>query len=254
MTRNVPTAAFLALATLLAPVPYGRADAPADVGENVVVLEAGDRSFGAIHRPARGGEARGAVVLLHDQGTGPDSHEVIRPLRLALSAAGWDTLSLELPAAGRGEDRRDWLDRGAVISARLGAGIDWLAGRGLRRPAGVALGDSATPLLASASEGPGTALGALVLISASAGADDADALAALGRLRLPVLDVVAERDAPAVLQTAEARRLAAADNAGYRQMTVPGAVAGFAGLEASLSSRVRAWLAVYAAAPAQTGR
>ena len=70
-----------------------------DLDGDVVELSAGDRSALAIHRPAAGRERRGGVILIHGRGTNADSRETLHPLRIGLSDAGWDTLSIQLPAA-----------------------------------------------------------------------------------------------------------------------------------------------------------
>lgn len=86
---------------------------------------------------------------------------------------------------------------------------------------------------------------ALVMISTPLSADDEiDGLAALRQAKLPILDIYAERDIAAVLDTAPARRLAARDakNTRFRQQAVAGATPGFRGLEAGLLADIRAWL------------
>jgi pimeloyl-ACP methyl ester carboxylesterase len=183
------------------------------------------------------------VVLLHDARGSADSREVIRPLRLGLAAAGWDTLSLQLPLAGRDEGNAARTARQAAIAQRLTAGLAWLKDRQLDQAVVVAQGDSAAAALRLATQTPPAAFGALVLVSSPMTGETADEQAA--RVAMPLLDVLAQRDVAAVLEGAAARDAAAraADKSDYRQVAVADGVAGFAGSEEVLVSTVRAWLA-----------
>ena len=66
----------------------------------------------------------------------------------------------------------------------------------------------------------------------------------LGRLRLRILDIDAERDRQAVTRAASARKRAArkAGITQYDQRTVAGAVPGYRAQEAQLLAAIRAWL------------
>jgi hypothetical protein len=230
---------------------FARGDKPQ--GE-VIELQAGGEGFAAIHQPHAQTERRGAILLLHDRSSNADSIEVIRPLRLGLAAAGWDTLSVQLPVAYPGESRSVWLDRASAIEARLKAGLDWLTARAMQPRAVIAVGDSGPLLVQYASAEPPDRVRALVLISTRIEADDAVGnLATLGKLQQPLLDVFAERDTAAVRENAAARRQAATAGRipAYRQITVPGALPGYAGLDDSLVASVRAWLAANAAGDAR---
>lgn len=217
-----------------------------DPHSQVIELEADGTGFVAILRPAALPERRGAAILLHDQRTTADSGEVIGPLRHGLAAAGWDTLALQLPTGTAAETRTDWLDRRAVVEARLDAAAAWLKARGIERIATIALGDSGAIALQHAARQSAAPPGALVLISATLDADgETGTLTTLGTLRLPLLDVYAERDLAAVVDNAPARRRAAGDggHSAYRQMTIAGATPGFDGVADRLTRRIGAWLA-----------
>ena len=220
-----------------------------DTRWEIVELDADGGGFIAFFQASRRDRSHGGIILLHDQGTSANSLELIRPLRLGLSQAGWDTLSLQLPSAPRDRVPAASQSRRTVILARLQAGMAWLIARKSLNQAIVAQGDSGGPALQFASEKPPRELRALVLLSSPIEPAEADGAAdALVRIRLPVLDIYAERDHDAVLDAAQARRNAAAgrEDKQYRQAEVPGAVPGFFGLEDSLLSRVRGWLAVNA--------
>jgi len=240
-------AAFLLLtgfATSAAPTASDRLamglPASGELRGELVELQDGAAGFLAILQPRQRGKARGGVILLHDRGTSANSLEVIRPLRLGLAEAGWDTLSLRLSLAGGGQADE------ATVVARLRSGLDWLKSREPSRLVVIALGDSAAAALAYASQGPPPELRALVLISA---ADDPQTPGStespLAQVRLPVLDVYAERDHRAVLDAVARRRGVASGNPeiSYAQGPIVGASGGFFGVEDGLLSRIRGWLA-----------
>jgi dienelactone hydrolase len=172
--------------------------------------------------------------------------EVIRPLRLGLADAGWDTLSLQLPSASRTLGRAAWLSRQQQIVSRLQAGLNWL---GSRKPANqviIAQGDSGSMVLEYALDSRPPELKALVLVSAFLDSSTADAAVPAGdRAPLPVLDIYAQRDYPGVVGNAQARLDSAYRDArsNYQQRVVDGATGGFFGLEADLLARISAWLA-----------
>ena len=254
MPRNLlaNTAFFLLVlsaATLAEPVTSDRLASgllpSGDIGGEIVELETDGGGFIAIFQKSQRDPSHGGIILLHDQGTNANSLEVIRPLRLGLPQVGWDTLSLQLPPGPRDRVSAASQSRRTVIAGRLRAGLAWLKARKSLNQAIVAQGDSAGPALRFASESPPRELRALVLLSSPIEPAEGDGL---DRIKLPVLDVYAERDHDAVLDAAQARRDAAAgrEDKRYRQAEVPGAVPGFFGLEDSLLSRVRGWLAVNA--------
>lgn len=264
MTRTLLKSAFVTLLALPASALCDLAasrilDAQlkrgAPIQGELIQLEAGGDSFVAIYREHRDAEARGGVILLHDQGSTMDSYEIIRPLRLGLARSGWDTLSLQLPAADRSEDADTWRSRQTPIQARLQAGLDWLENRKPVNRVVITLGDSDSIALSLAATKAPEQLQALVMVSSTIKADEIrETLATAQKLGLPILDIYAERDRRPVSATAAARKdaAAAAGYEGYRQRVLSGAVAGFRSQEDSLLAAIRAWLALNTAAAATT--
>jgi hypothetical protein len=218
----------------------------AEIQGELIELESDSGRFAAIFFAHRGTKARGAIILLHDQAGNANGLEVIRPLRLGLARAGWDTLSLQLPSASRDERRAAWRSRRKQILSRLQAGLNWL---GSREPANrviLAQGDSGSTVLAHALESPPAELKALVLVSAVVDSPaQGTPIPAGDRTPLPVLDIYAQRDYPDVVLNAQARRdLAALDaRSKIQQRVVDGATGGFFGLEDDLLARISNWLA-----------
>jgi len=227
-----------------------------DLDGEVVTLPGADRSFVAIHRPQTRDQPNGAIVLLHGRGTNADSHEVIRPLRIGLSEAGWDTLSLQLPVTFPNAGPDAWLDNADQIVAGLQSALDWLKQRDQRNQAVLAVGDSGLIALRHAAAAAPRDLQAVVLISSPAdfaGEGDGEML---GRLKLRILDIYAERDRQAVTRAASARKRAArkAGITRFDQRTVPGAVPGYRAQEAQLLAAVRAWLNANAGGKERIGK
>lgn len=188
----------------------------------------------------------GGAILLHDAGDHADEPQVIGPLRRHLAKRGWDTLSLQLP---RPLDPLSASDREAAIPpavARLRAAVADFAARGITDLVLVGHGLGAEMALAYLDADPAESVRGLVAIGLAAGSADAEdpVLQRIARLQRPLLDLHGDRDSPAVLDTAQARRSAARRNKreGYRQDLVMGADHHFSGLQSSLRQRVASWL------------
>lgn len=210
----------------------------------VVELQAAGQPLRALHRPSQRPVARGAVILLHGPRNTVDGVRVIRPLRLGLAEAGWETLSLQLPSALPTEPEAAWLARNPGLAEQIAAAVKWLAGRGQRNQVVLAEGASAAASLRYAAAGPAREVTGLVIVSSRFGATTGE-LETLSKLELPLLDLVAEHDAAGVLETTAARQRALAnrERADYARREVTGANPGFARVETALLATVRAWLA-----------
>ncbi len=219
--------------------------AAGDLQGEVIELQSKDGPFLAIHRPRQHGPARGGIVLLHDRLGNADGAEAIRPLRLGLAEAGWDTLSLQLSVEPRSADTIQGTD--TVSVARLDSGMAWLKARDIDKLVLLAQGDRAGTALQWAAARQSQELGALILLSAALASPPDDELRK--RLRasaLPVLDIYAERDYPPVIATAPNRRMLGIDNPAYRQRALAEAPSGFFGAEQELIDSIRAWLSANA--------
>ncbi len=209
----------------------------------LVRLNAGGRSFVALHLPPQRAPARGAVLLLHDAWGNADSPEVVRPLRQGLARAGWETLALQLPPAYSGENAAGWIARNQRVGERIDTARQWLQTRELNDPVLVAPGASAALAIPYAATLRPNDLRALVLISSRATLTPAHR-EALVKNGLPMLDLVAGHDEPAVLDAALARvQSAAATNDTYLESRrLAGARPGFRNNDDALVTEIRAWL------------
>jgi pimeloyl-ACP methyl ester carboxylesterase len=226
---------------LLAPAGY--ATGPTAPPAEVVELSVADRPLSALYDRHRRTDGRGAAVILHAPGSHADDPQLMRPLRHGLNEAGWDTLAPQLPRfLPPGESPPGWVERHGAFTDVVAEASAWLRGRGQRNQVVIGVGASGLAALAAAADGPPETLQAVVLISTPM-PPESPALERLQALKLPVLDLYAERDSQAVLDAAAAKRRAMRDNSSARQRVLPGATDGFDGVSANLVGQVRAWLA-----------
>ena len=163
---------ILCAAPLQADLPTGqrvqdRLRQTATSPDRLVELSAGGTGFIAIHRAGQRDPLRGGVVLLHDHQTNADSPEAIRPLRLGLAAAGWDTLSLQLRVAARGNAPGTGKGASDISAARLEAGLDWLRARGITDLVILAQGSRAQVALEWITSARPQGVQALILLSST---------------------------------------------------------------------------------------
>jgi len=215
------------------------------VGEPVW-LQAGKLRFLAIHAEAERADVRGGAIILHGRDANPTWVDVVQPLRVGLPAAGWETLSLQLPVAAADALGAASADLIPEAFPRIAAAIDFFRQRGIVNLVliGHSLGARMAVEYVAAEKPP--EVRALVAIGLSAGRDrDRGTLAALQQIRRPLLDIYGSRDIAGVLSSAPLRAAASrrAGNSAYRQLEMAGADHFFRGLDDTLISRVRSWMA-----------
>ncbi len=229
-----------------------------------------EREVLAVLKPQIKGKALGAVLLLHGMNAHPDWPGVIAPLRRGLPEAGWHTLSLQLPHRITGQDDMAWLD---ITRLRIAAALAELDGRSMKHIVIIGHDLGAVAAIDYLSENQAPAVQGLVVISLDGRANEErrlDAARGLGQLKLPLLDIYAERDRPAVVASATRRYdLARRNNddkveprpsysdiakdysrskglgMSYRQIKLVGTDYRYHGQQAILVKRVRGWLKHY---------
>ena len=141
-------------------------------------------------------KAKGAVIVVHGAGMNPD-WALIGELRSAFPDHGYATLSVQMPVLAADAPRADYATLFPLAAPRLDAAVAWLRGRGHTHIAVVS-----------------HSLGASMVNAwlAQRVARDVDAWVPIGMLidfdappRIPVLDIVAERDFPETLASAKRR-------------------------------------------------
>jgi alpha/beta superfamily hydrolase len=169
-----------------------------------------------------------ALVIVHGSGVHPD-HGVIGSLRVALSDAGFTTLSIQMPVLAADAPAQDYYPGSfPEAAARIGAAAAWLQAK-----------HKGAMVLVSHSLG---AWMSQYYLENAAGSAPFAGWVSLGRsgpipkLPLPVLDVYGEKDLPAVLQSAPERRASV-------QVRIAGADHFYNGREDELARLLREFIA-----------
>jgi pimeloyl-ACP methyl ester carboxylesterase len=215
-----------------------------------VWLEAGTSRFLALYLAPPGSDRARAVLLLHGLGAHPDWPDVIHPLRERLPDLGWATLAIQLPRLSPQASHADELQLPRRAAPRLQAALRYLAGRGITTIAVVGHGLGAA-LGAQNLAAPGKGVTAFASISLQVSGHLVEAVdypGSLEAVRVPVLDVQAERDDPVVLQQAPERELWGRKNKTrtFDRIVIPNAEGGYHGREEELARALAGWLEVNA--------
>ena len=191
-------------------------------GEAVRIPQANGHRFLAIYQAAArlpseaANPPPGAAIIAHGRGWGPDV-DLYGALRTDLAEAGWSTLSIQLPVLPGTAKLGDYVPTYPDADERFALAVDWLRQRGHTRVAIVSHSLGATMAnhyLVRTQDGK---VGAWVYLGILNGLDD------MFRIKIPVLDVYAERDWEVIRVGADERRKQIERIAGSRQVMVAGA-------------------------------
>ena len=203
------------------------------VGDPLQLALPSGRKFLAIHAP--NSKAQAGVVVVHGLGVHPD-WGLINPLRSNLSEQGYATLSVQMPvlaSEARG-DQYPPLFPEAV--ERIAVAVAFLRKQGHKKVAIVAhsLGARMANVFLNTAGVP--AIDAFVAIGISGEYSKSETFKA------PVLDLMGEKDLPAVLDNAAKRATAIRTVRGSGQISVAGADHFFNGKERELVQQVKLFL------------
>lgn len=214
-----------------------------------VMLKAGEHEFLAIYTEAEEASRKGMIVV-HGTGIHPNWDQVIRPIRVEMTAKGWNTLSIQMPILQNGAEYHEYIPLYPEVAPRLQAAEKYLLENGSEEMVIVAHSQGATMSSYYLAGYPSKAK-ALVAIGMPAQHSDkpeavkVSALESLKSINIPVLDLYGSGDLPSVLESVAKRQQSAAHNKGYTQQTVAGANHFFDGKNAPLLDALSAWLAKY---------
>jgi pimeloyl-ACP methyl ester carboxylesterase len=184
------------------------------VGDAVWLKAGKSHKFLAILTEAT--KPRGAILLVHGMGVNPD-YGLIGSLRTRLADAGYTTLSIQMPvlaAAAPAERYPSLFGEGAE---RIAASVSWLRAKKYRRVALVSHSMGARMANHYLGLHPNAPLAAWVALGISNGEFEPGTGG-----RVPIFDIYAERDFPAVTEGAADRAKVLARVRGSRQAMVYG--------------------------------
>lgn len=203
------------------------------VGDPVQLALPSGRKFLAIHAP--NARAQAGVVVVHGLGVHPD-WGLINPLRSNLSEQGYATLSVQMPVLASDARGSEYPPTFPEAADRIAVAVQYLRGKGHQTIAIVAhsLGARMSNVYLNRSDAP--AIDAFVAIGLSGEYTRPETFKA------PVLDLMGEKDLPAVLDAATARAGAIRRIRGSAQVSIAGADHFFNGRETDLVGAVKLFL------------
>jgi len=184
------------------------------VGEAVQIEQKNGHRFLGLY--ARAAKPRGAVIIAHGRGWGPD-FELYGALRTMLADAGYSTLSIQLPVLPGTAKIGDYLPMFPDSTERFTLAAEWLHAKGYQQVAIVSHSLGATMANQYLITAPNPAVDAWVFISIINGLEGAS------HIRIPVLDVFGTRDWVGTRYGADERRAQIEKIPGSQQVVIAGA-------------------------------
>ena len=209
-------------------------------------LDAHGQDFLAIEMESNLDKVKGAAIILHGRGLHPDWETVVQPLRVSLPDHGWQTLAIQLPVLHKKAKYYDYVPLFDEALPRIEAAISHLKKQGIKQIVLIAHSCGAHMAMQRVSKLGDKGLAAYVGIGMGA-TDYKQPMAApfpLDTMTIPVLDLYAEKDFPAVLRMAPERlkMIKAAANPQSSQQQIAGAEHYFNGHNDELVEAISRWL------------
>ncbi len=216
-----------------------------------VFLSADNHEFLTIYTETDEEPAKGVAIILHGRGFHPDWQDVVNPLRVSLTESGWNTLSVQMPVLEKQAKYYDYVPIFTQAMSRIEAAIAYAreaikSADGKDKVVLIAHSCGAHMAMTWLNEDSVEVIDAYVGIGMGA-TDYKQPMKhpfPLDKLNVPVLDVYAENDYPAVLKMA-AERWALIRKAGKkqsRQVMVPDTEHYFVDHGEALSGVISDWL------------
>ena len=207
-------------------------------------LEAAGQRFFCLYTESDKTDNVQAAIILHDIGGDPDQKPLLHGLRTQLPQHNWTTLALQLPLREKSAAEADYFGLFAESQLRIRAAVEYLQKNGAKKIALIGYGLGALQAIYAVNEKPEAiaAVAAISLPVPESDAPQAQSLAFIKNIALPLLDIYAEFDLPAVLNTAPQRRLAGKDNPVFWQVRIEGENHAYQQDYERLVKRVYSWL------------
>lgn len=210
-----------------------------------VFIEAGGHAFLAIHTGAETASPAGAAIILHGRGMHPDWAQVAGPLRIALPASGWTTLSLQMPVLEKDATYYDYLPLMPEAVPRIDAAIAYLRELGYSRIALISHSCGVHMAMHWVSQRGDSDIDAFVGIGMGA-TDYRQPMPEpfpLEQISVPLLNVHGSNDYPAVQKLAAGLGpVIGKNNSESRQVVIEGADHYFEGFDSELAGAISDWL------------
>lgn len=210
----------------------------------IVWLQAQGRKFLAIYTETTQINNLGTTIILHDRTGYPDQQHLVHNLRTILPQHNWATLSLQMPIREMGASEREHYPLFEEARARIEAAVAYLRQANVKDIVLVGYGLGAMMGVYMASENSDD-LSAMVAISLAVPETQhklAQTIPFINKIQLPFMDIYAEFDLPAVVDSARKRKLAAKENTDFRQVIIAGADHVFQHDHNLIVKRIYSWL------------
>ena len=211
-----------------------------------LMLEANGHKFLAIHMQSETDNKKGAAIILHGRGLHPTEETVAQPLRTALPASGWDTLSLQMPVLAKEAKYFDYVPVFPESYPRIEAGIAYLQAQGIENIVLSAHSCGSHMAMSWIDERGDKFIDAYIGISMGA-TDYKQPMVTtfpLEKMSVPILDIYGSEDYPAVKRMAPERKtmLEAAGHPKSAQRLIEGAEHYYNGHKDALVGAISDWL------------
>ncbi len=210
----------------------------------VLWLEAQGRKFLTIYTETVQKNNLGVAIILHDRSAYPDQQYLIHDLRTVLPQHNWATLSVQMPVREVGAEESEYFALFKEADARIVSAISYLQQTEAKNIILIGYGLGAMMAVYTASENSDV-LNAIVAISLAVPETQHKQLqiiSFINKIQIPFLDIYAEYDLLAVLETARERKLAAKQNTDFRQFKLAGAEHSFQYNHDLIVKRIYSWL------------
>ena len=211
---------------------------------DAVFLKANDHEFLSIYTEAE--DPKGTAVILHGRGFHPDWQDAINPLRVGLAESGWNTLSVQMPVLEKLAKYYDYIPLFPEAISRIEAAIAYARENQKGKVVLIAHSCGAHMAMAWADTESFQSIDAYVGIGMGATDYKQPMKQAfpLDKIKVPMLDVYAENDYPAVLKMApeRLRLIRVAANKKSSQVMVEGAEHYYVDKGDALTQVIDQWL------------
>jgi pimeloyl-ACP methyl ester carboxylesterase len=209
---------------------------------DAVWLIANNLKFLSIYTEAESDSDKGMIVV-HGTGIHPNWDQVIHPIRVEMTAYGWNTLSIQMPILHNEATYDEYQPLYEEVAPRIKAAENYLKGQGIKKIVIVAHSQGAAMSSYYLSKNRSN-VSAMVAIGLSSRLTQGsyDSSVALKNIVIPVYDVYGSEDLPTVLNSITERKAASKDNKQYSQIEIPGAGHFFDGKNEVLIDTIQQWL------------